>query len=454
MRTDLENYEVCPKVFLAGQKTRLTIRAMGRHAAFGAGRSIRVNIIPMSECSQDLFRPFCKYHPYEAAHNSPIAAANDDEAKRVYYALTVRSEAMCVSFDWTFPSEQEYVLELIPEGAEKPSAAFRVYAVEPDLFGRIPLKGNMHTHSFRSDGKEAPEIVAAFYRKAGYDYIALTDHGQYAPSLEAIRAYRDVDLDMRLLPGEEVHAPDNNIHIINFGGSVSINDLMREDPEAYYEQCDALRMQMGLPDEHIWFEYASCQWVFQKIRETGGVSILAHPNWIWCGAYNIRPDVYRKFLHEGGYDALELINGGNTPEENEAQIAIWQEERANGSRAIATGSDDSHGSINGQWFDIAKTFAFSLGTDAQAIQSAIRAGQCVAVLRYSGESTRYYGSARLIAYASFLDREYFPIHDEMCFEEGRMMKRHACGDACAAARLNAMRGQTTALARRLLQADV
>jgi hypothetical protein len=37
-------------------------------------------------------------------------------------------------------------------------------------------KGNLHTHSTRSDGKLPPEEVVAAYRERGYDFLALTDH--------------------------------------------------------------------------------------------------------------------------------------------------------------------------------------------------------------------------------------------------------------------------------------
>ena len=38
------------------------------------------------------------------------------------------------------------------------------------------LKGNLHTHSTRSDGAKSPEQVCDLYKDAGYDFLALTDH--------------------------------------------------------------------------------------------------------------------------------------------------------------------------------------------------------------------------------------------------------------------------------------
>jgi hypothetical protein len=39
-------------------------------------------------------------------------------------------------------------------------------------------RGNIHTHSNASDGMQSPEAVCTYYREAGYDFLALTDHFQ------------------------------------------------------------------------------------------------------------------------------------------------------------------------------------------------------------------------------------------------------------------------------------
>jgi hypothetical protein len=38
------------------------------------------------------------------------------------------------------------------------------------------FRGNLHTHSDRSDGVAPPDAVVAAYRAAGYDFVVLTDH--------------------------------------------------------------------------------------------------------------------------------------------------------------------------------------------------------------------------------------------------------------------------------------
>jgi hypothetical protein len=68
-------------------------------------------------------------------------------------------------------------------------------------------KGNVHTHSTRSDGARGPEEVCAVYREAGYDFLALTDHFQakYGFPVVDTRGYRTNAFTTIL--GAEVHAP-------------------------------------------------------------------------------------------------------------------------------------------------------------------------------------------------------------------------------------------------------
>jgi hypothetical protein len=44
-------------------------------------------------------------------------------------------------------------------------------------------KGNLHTHTFWSDGDDFPEMVAEWYRTHGYNFLALTDHNVLAQGM-------------------------------------------------------------------------------------------------------------------------------------------------------------------------------------------------------------------------------------------------------------------------------
>lgn len=41
-------------------------------------------------------------------------------------------------------------------------------------------KGNLHTHSYWSDGDEFPEVILNWYKKRGYQFISLSDHNTLA----------------------------------------------------------------------------------------------------------------------------------------------------------------------------------------------------------------------------------------------------------------------------------
>ncbi len=79
-----------------------------------------------------------------------------------------------------------------------------------DRPGRF-YKGNLHTHSTNSDGSHSPERVTAFYREAGYDFLALTDHfmERYGFPITDTRALRSDGFTT--LIAAELHAPETRI---------------------------------------------------------------------------------------------------------------------------------------------------------------------------------------------------------------------------------------------------
>ncbi len=54
-------------------------------------------------------------------------------------------------------------------------AAFQTTAIA-ETTGTHWWKGNLHTHSFWSDGDDFPEMVVQWYKDHGYHFLALTDH--------------------------------------------------------------------------------------------------------------------------------------------------------------------------------------------------------------------------------------------------------------------------------------
>lgn len=83
------------------------------------------------------------------------------------------------------------------------------------------FKGNIHTHSNRSDGALSPGEVCRRYRDAGYDFISLTDHflPKYGFPIVGTESYRSDGFTTIL--GAEVHAPATSLgevwHVLAVG---------------------------------------------------------------------------------------------------------------------------------------------------------------------------------------------------------------------------------------------
>src|SRR5215470_9246315 len=68
-------------------------------------------------------------------------------------------------------------------------------------------RGNLHTHSTRSDGALSPEAVVRTYREHGYDFVAVTDHflASFGFPITDTRDLRTPHFTT--LIGAELHAP-------------------------------------------------------------------------------------------------------------------------------------------------------------------------------------------------------------------------------------------------------
>lgn len=136
-------------------------------------------------------------------------------------------------------------------------------------------KGNLHTHTTVSDGHKTPKEAIELYRKAGYDFIALTDH--YAFNKGGM-----TDDGMLVISGIEydtgVDSQKGIYHIVGLG--------MENQP-------DLTSADKRPPAE-----------IARKIKEKGGFAMLAHPAW----SLNRPVDIERISDEIGGFDALEIYN--------------------------------------------------------------------------------------------------------------------------------------------------
>ena len=130
-------------------------------------------------------------------------------------------------------------------------------------------KGNLHTHTTRSDGARTPDEVVAMYRGAGYDFLALTDHWIRSETVEEKNFLRLSGCEFDL--GHNVQ--EGIFHIVAVGTE---------------------RMP-GLKRGSF-----TLQGAVDEIRSCGGAAILAHPAWSLNRAEQILP--------VNGFAAAEIYN--------------------------------------------------------------------------------------------------------------------------------------------------
>jgi predicted metal-dependent phosphoesterase TrpH len=340
----------------------------------------------------------------------------------------------------TLSGQQEFKLTL--STVEGHLAEFRLYALEERLWALNPYKGDLHMHSTGSDGVEAPAIVAAKGRSIGLDFMALTDHGNYAPSIEAQEAFRGLPLDLALERGEEVHGPGNGVHIIHYGGSESVNTWLHTHPQEIEAAIKAFPIH---PDARVHREIAMSHLTFDRIREVGGIAIFCHPYWQIDEGYHIAEAVTEAILKEHRFDAYEVI-GGYWPHEvesNAIQIARYHHEQSQGNHFPVIGVSDSHGCDRGLfgWY---YTVVLAPSPHVNDVATAIREFRSVAVEARPGHDPRPVGDFELVVYTLYLLREYFPTHDVLCVAEGQWMLAHLNGEVNAIQELTALHGQVAA----------
>lgn len=438
MKTELHNYDIYPKVFLVGTPVTITIRPLGDHVAFtGNEEFILISI----------------------AHG----AVNDYPERSNYKKLeTVLGEDGCIRFTHVFSEESEYLIRLILRDKNNKEIDLSVYALAEDMRGRYPYRGDLHMHTCRSDGVQCPAVVVANYRRNGYDFTTISDHGRYYPSLEAMDIYKDVPTEMKIIMGEEVHLPDNDVHIVNFGGKYSVNGLVDctdqskesdrraviDNPppvlskEEYKKQVNELAQTLNIPDGIEKFIYAACVWIFDHIRNGEGLGIYAHPYWKCDGAHQVPQTLDEYMTANHPFDAYEVLGGERYFQQNGFQTIRYYEDRSKGIKYPIVGSTDSHNSIpeDNTGALLASTFVFAKENEREALISAIKEEYSVAVDTISKEY-RLVGDLRLVKYARFLLDDFIPLHDELCFEEGRLMKAYVTGDKTAFEDLKYLNGR-------------
>lgn len=433
MKMELHDYDIFPKVFPVGVSADITVKPLGVHTKFSGEYKIMVQRLDGGHIG----------HEFSAWNHTD-------------YFVTPCEDG-CLRFTYTADKEGELAVRIYKKDSDRRTVQLNLYALAEDMADRIPLRGDLHMHTCRSDGHGDPAVVCADYRMKGYDFIVVTDHSRYYPSLEAMRAYKDVKTALNILPGEEVHLPQTDVHIVNAGGLFSINglfdylrnyietngdiDARRFDDtitppdivtdEQYNRELDAIEASLtDVPADVNKRWYAVCVWAFDKIREAGGLGIFAHPYWI-SDMWQIHEPFTQYMLANKPFDAFEVLGGENYYQQNGFQTAIYYDEYRRGNVLPIVGSTDSHNSTeNNRNAAICSTIVFAHKNERADILQSIKDKYSVAVDTISAEY-RLVGEHRYQKYACYLMENFYPLHDRAAYSDGEIMRKYYLGEADA-----------------------
>ncbi|HOV59622.1 MAG TPA: hypothetical protein PK349_01005 [Candidatus Hydrogenedentes bacterium] len=425
-------YEVTPKIARADSNVEVVIRPLYDHCRFKPEARYQVTYTALDQYYGD----------------SPIPPGVQTEVKP--------AEDGNLHLNLFLAAEQVHVLVLEESVADKKKTIgpFAIYSLKEDLFRLRPWKGDFHMHSHHSDGVESPAYVAGACRRVGLDFMALTDHHKHAPSMEAADFYRNVPIDLKIYGGEEIHAPDNPVHIVAFGTREGVSQLYKDNPDGekvVREAIGEIQKSLGnLPEGVNPWHAAACRWVTDRIHERGGIAMLCHPYWVTRNAHNVGETMLDYLLRSGMFDMLELVSGDDWEsikqyDQNALQAAMWQNKALEGLQVPVVGISDTHGMERSEQFGRNYTVCFAPSSELADLQQAMKSGMAVAVETVRGDRPLVYGSWRLVKFTHFLLKEVFPQHDELCYEEGRLMLQYAAGDTSALPLLEATRGRTARL---------
>jgi hypothetical protein len=207
-------------------------------------------------------------------------------------------------------------------------------------------RGNLHCHSNRSDGHWAPERVAAAYRDAGYDFLALSDHFEerYGWTLTDTRALRTRDFST-LIAAELSSGP-------------------WEEPLTYWVSA------VGLPTELDPLPGADPAEVIRRAHAAGAFVVLLHP------ALNHLPvEGTGRLPAFDALDAVEIYNHstfGSAPDRADGAYMV-DGLLDRGRRVLLTAGDDAHFAFPadrfGGWIEV-----WAEALDPAALLASLRAG--------------------------------------------------------------------------------
>ena len=200
------------------------------------------------------------------------------------------------------------------------------------------LKGNIHMHTTRSDGKLPPAEIAGLYYDAGYDFLMISDHEIYWNSTELDRE------DFLVLGGTETAIQMNDTHrwILDYKRAALGNDRTEHKHMHYCCIKDESIPDVGqyfAHDEKVprMLDRGIDSWNAQvnMMRERGNLVVINHPHWSRLDADLL--------LASQNITAFEVWNSGDVVHcGGRWDEDIWDYCLRRGKKLLAVAADDVH----------------------------------------------------------------------------------------------------------------
>lgn len=211
-------------------------------------------------------------------------------------------------------------------------------------------RGNLHTHSTRSDGVLSPEEVCRRYQAEGYDFIALTDHfvGIFDYPITDTSAFRNEGFTTIL--GAELHTGSmENGHLWH---------IVAVGLPADFTPPDAPNFRPVKGSE-------SAAEIAQRARDAGAFVAIAHPHWSGLSHADAKSVT--------AAHAVEIYNHGCAVDNDRGEGFVTLEQMLNEGRNLnLIATDDAHFSTPdhfGGWVMVKAT-----ENTADALLAALKAG--------------------------------------------------------------------------------
>jgi hypothetical protein len=173
-------------------------------------------------------------------------------------------------------------------------------------------RGNLHTHTINSDGDSPPYDVMAWYKRNGYQFLAITDHNTFTdPAL-----FDTNPNDNFLLIGAEEVTNPMTVHV------------------------NAIGVKRVIPAQKGETVTAILQASIDAIRAEGGIPLINHPNFRWAFTA-------KDMLPLRGVGLLEIASGHplvNTDGDGivPSHEQMWDQLLTAGMRIFGVAVDDVH----------------------------------------------------------------------------------------------------------------